>query len=96
VTSRTAIGRTVVAASALVAALAASSATVGAAPPAPSGAASCAATVTVTETRIAPGFVGDEVRHIVSFGPDALPSVVGALASAHLGDPEACAALIGE
>lgn len=65
-------------------------------PGAPSSNAACVATVTVAETTIAPGFVGDEVRSIVELGPDVLPTVVRALAAAHTGDLESCAALIGE
>jgi hypothetical protein len=63
---------------------------------APAAPASCAAAITVAETRISPGFVGDEARRITELGPAALPSLVRPLASNHLGTPEACAALIGE
>jgi hypothetical protein len=82
--------------SAIAAALVATTTDAGAAPPRPSHAASCVATVTVAETRIEPGFVGNEVKGIVQLGPGALPSVVRALADAHHGDLEACAALIDE
>jgi hypothetical protein len=78
------------------AALVATTTDAGASPQDPSPTASCVATVTVFETRIAPGFVGEEVKSIVELGPRALPSVVRSLADAHLGHPEACAALVGE
>jgi hypothetical protein len=78
------------------AALAATATAAGATPPQPSPAASCVATVTVTETRIAPGSVGDETKTIAGLGPDALPSIVRSLTDSHLGNPETCAALIGE
>jgi hypothetical protein len=63
---------------------------------APASPASCAAAITVAETRIAPGNVGDELRRITALGPSALPGLVRLLATNHLGTPEACAALIGE
>jgi hypothetical protein len=65
-------------------------------PGAPSPNAACVATITVAETTIAPGFVGDEVRRIVALGHDVLPTTVRALTTAHSGDLESCAALVGE
>jgi hypothetical protein len=94
--TRTAIRKAAAAASVATAALVATTTAVGASPQHPSPAASCVAAVTVFETRIAPGFVGEEVRSIVELGPDALPSLVRSLAEAHLGNPEACSALVGE
>ena len=84
------------AASTIAAALVATTTGAGASPHHPSPAASCVATVTLAETRIAPGFVGNEVKGIAALGPGALSSLVRSLADAHLGDPEACAALVGE
>jgi hypothetical protein len=102
-TTRTAIRRAVAGAISVAAALAATAASAGAtaasagaATPRPSPTASCVATITVAETQITPGFVGEEVRRIVELGPDVLPSLVRSLAGAHLGDPEACAALAAE
>ena len=92
----TAIRLAAAAASTIAAALVATTTDASASPQHPSPAASCVATVTVAETRIAPGFVGEEVRSIVALGPGVLPSLVRSLADAHLGDPEACAALVGE
>lgn len=94
--TRTTIRTAAAAASVAAATLAATTTAAGAAPQHPSPAASCVAAVTVFETGIAPGFVGEEVRSIVELGPDALPSLVRSLADAHLGNPEACAALVGE
>ena len=94
--TRIAIRRAAAAAVTVAAALVATTTGASASPPPPPPAASCVATVTVTETRIAPGFVGEEVKSIVELGPDALPSLVRSLTGAHLGDPEACAALVGE
>ena len=84
------------AASTIAAALVATTTDAGASPHHPSPAASCVATVTVAETRIAPGFVGNEVKGIVQLGPGALPALVRTLADAHHSDLDACAALIGE
>jgi hypothetical protein len=84
------------AASTLAVALVVTTTPAAASPEGPAPAGSCVATVTVAETRIAPGFVGEEVRSIAALGPGALASVVRSLAGAHLGDPEACAALVGE
>jgi len=94
--TRTAIRGAAAGASTVAAALVATTTGAGASPQHPSPAASCVATVTVAETHIAPGFVGKEVKSIVELGPGALPSLVRSLADAHLGRPEACAALAGE
>jgi hypothetical protein len=94
--TRTAIRQAAAAASIAAAALVATTTDAGASPQHPSPAASCVATVTVFETSIAPGFIGQEVTSIVELGSDALPSLVRSLAPAHLGNPEACAALVGE
>jgi hypothetical protein len=93
--TRSTIRLAAAAASTIAAALVATTTDAGASPW-PSPTASCVATVTVAETRIAPGFVGEEVRSIAALGPGALSSVVRALAGAHLADLEACAALVGE
>ena len=93
--TRTAIRLAAAAATTVAAALVATT-TAAASPQHPSPAGSCVATVTVAETRIAPGFVGAEVKSIVELGPSVLPFLVRSLTDAHLGDPEACAALVGE
>lgn len=94
--TRTAIRRAAAAATTVAAALIATTTGAAASPQHPSPAASCVATITVAETRIAPGFIGEEVTSIIELGTGALPSLVRSLAEAHLGDPEACAALAGE
>jgi len=94
--SRSRIRLAAAAVSAIAAALVATTTDAGASPPRPAHAASCVATVTVAETRIAPGFVGNEVKGIVQLGPGALPALVRTLADAHHSDLDACAALIGE
>ncbi|MGH9155960.1 MAG: hypothetical protein ACRD1K_09050 [Acidimicrobiales bacterium] len=88
--------RSAAAASAIVAALALTAGTANAEPASPTSSASCVATITVPETRIAPGFVGQEAKVISHLGPRALASVVTQLAPNHLGGFEGCAALIGE
>ncbi|MGH9154508.1 MAG: hypothetical protein ACRD1K_01320 [Acidimicrobiales bacterium] len=70
--------------------------TAGTATAAPASSASCVATLTVAETGIAPGYVGEEVKGITQLGPSALPSLVRQLTAHHLGSPEACEAVLGE
>lgn len=91
-----AVVRAAVAMSATAAALGLTSGAAAAQPHPRASSASCVASITVAETQIAPGFVGEEVRRITQLGPSALPSVVRLLATHHLGGAEACAALIGE
>jgi len=91
------IVRAAVAVATATAAIGLTSGAATAAPPrTPAPSASCVASITVAETQIAPGFVGDEVRRITEFGPTALPSLVRLLATHHLGGAASCAALIGE
>ena len=90
------IVRAAVAVSATTAVLGLTCGTATAQPHTPAPSASCVASITVAETQIAPGFVGDEVRRITELGPTALPSLVRLLAAHHLGGAESCAALIGE
>ncbi len=93
---RISILRAAVAVSATTAVLGLTSGTATAQPHPPAPSASCVASITVAETQIAPGFVGDEVRRITELGPTALPSLVRMLATHHLGEAQSCAALIGE
>ncbi|MFZ6005245.1 MAG: hypothetical protein ACOYXM_15075 [Actinomycetota bacterium] len=94
--TRSAIRLAAAAVSTIAASLVATTTEAGASPQHPSPTASCVATVTVAETLIAPGFVGDEVKGIVQLGVGTLPSLVRSLADAHLGDLDGCAALVGE
>jgi hypothetical protein len=62
----------------------------GGASAAPSGSASCVATITAFEAQLVPGFVGAEVSNLAPVG-----SLASDLAKAHLGTFVACRSVEG-